>query len=130
MAVSGDISLVTTRVRRHRPSAALIRIEVEVPTTEDALAVRRFAQARRRTTGKTATYDAPRKVTAIAKSLEAFMADLDDTRREIAMQFSQALTEATDPEMVARGRRVALNFADAVAQRVRDTALKEDDRTQ
>jgi hypothetical protein len=79
MAVSGDISVVTTRVRRHRASAALIRVEVEVPTTEDALAVRRFAQARRRTTGKTATYDSPRKVTAIAKSLEAFMADLDDT---------------------------------------------------
>jgi hypothetical protein len=46
------------------------------------------------------------------------------------MQFSQALTEAMDPDMVARGRRVALNFADAVAQRVRYTALQEGDRTQ
>jgi hypothetical protein len=43
---------------------------------------------------------------------------------------SQALTEAKDLGMVARGRRVALNFADAVAQRVRGTALQDDDRPQ
>ena len=29
--------------------------------------------------------------------------------------------------MLARGRRVALNFADAVAQRRRDRALRDDD---
>jgi hypothetical protein len=130
MAVSGNISAVTTRVLRDRAGAGLIRVEVEVPTPEDALAVRRFAQTRRRTIGKTATHDALREVTGTGKSLQAYLAGLDDTRREIAMQFSQALTEAMDPDMMARGRRVALNFADAVAQRVRDRALREDDGTQ
>lgn len=131
MAVSGNSSPVTTRVRRHRARAGLVRVEVEVPTPEDALAVRRFAHARRRTVGRTPTYDAPRESTATAgEGREALLADLDDARREIAMQFSQAVIRATDPDMVARGRRVALNFADAVAQRVRDTALQEDHRTQ
>ena len=36
------------RVQQRRLRAALIRVEVEVPTRDDALAVRRFAQARRR----------------------------------------------------------------------------------
>jgi hypothetical protein len=131
MAVSGNNSLVTTRVRRHRASAGLIRVEVEVPTPEDALAVRRFAQARRRTAGRTTTYDAPHQATATAsEGLEALLAGLDDTRREIAMQFSQALTRAIDPDLVARARRVALNFAGAVGQRVCDTALQDDDGAQ
>ncbi|HUZ64834.1 MAG TPA: hypothetical protein VMU82_14110 [Acetobacteraceae bacterium] len=56
------------------------------------------------------------------------MADLDDTRRDIATRFSQALSRAIDPDMLARGRRVALNFADAVARRVRDAALRDEGR--
>jgi hypothetical protein len=138
MAVSGNMitmpipvsksnSAATHRVRQHRATAGMIRVEVEVPTPEDALAVRRFAQARRRTRGETAPCDRPREAAATAGAgFEALLAGLDDTRREIAMQFSQALAGATDPDMLARGRRVALNFADAVAQRVRDTALQDD----
>ena len=38
----------TNRVRQHRATSGMIRVEVEVPTREDAFAVRRFAQARRR----------------------------------------------------------------------------------
>jgi hypothetical protein len=46
------------------------------------------------------------------------------------LQFGQALTQTTDPDMLARGRRVALNFADAVAQRRRDVALRDNDGAQ
>jgi hypothetical protein len=49
-------------------------------------------------------------------------------RQAIALQFGQALAGATDPDMLARGRRVALNFADAVARRGREAALPGDDR--
>ena len=49
MPVSGNAEASPTeRVRRHRASTGLIRVEVEVPVAADALAVRRFAQARRR----------------------------------------------------------------------------------
>jgi hypothetical protein len=34
------------------------------------------------------------------------------------------------PDMLARGRRVALNFADAVAQRCRDEAIHDDNDAQ
>jgi hypothetical protein len=52
------------------------------------------------------------------------LAGMDAARQEIALLFGQALARTTDPDMLARGRRVALNFADAVAQRRQDTVLR------
>jgi hypothetical protein len=40
-------SQTTERVKRHRLARGVVRVEVEVPNAEDALAVRRFAQSRR-----------------------------------------------------------------------------------
>lgn len=40
-------SETTERVKRHRFARGIVRVEIEVPSTEDALAVRRFAQSRR-----------------------------------------------------------------------------------
>ena len=37
-------------------------------------------------------------------------------RREIILLFAQALTQTVTPDMLARGRRVALNFADVAAR--------------
>ena len=103
------------------------RVEVEVPTAEDAHAVRRFAHARRRATDGATVHEATAEPAAKAgEGPDALLADPDDARRDIAIQFSQALRRATDPDMLARGRRVALNFADAVAQRARDAALREE----
>lgn len=127
MGVSGNSNPATSRVRRHRANAGLIRVEVEVPTAEDAHAVRRFAQARRRAAGDAAVHEATAEPAAKpGEGLDARFADLDDARRDIAMQFSQALRRAVDPDMLARGRRVALNFADAVAQRIKDGALHDE----
>jgi hypothetical protein len=127
MDVSGNSNQVTSRVRRHRANAGLIRVEVEVPTAEDAQAVRRFAQARRRAAGSAIVHEATAEPTSEAgEGLDALLADLDDARRDTAIQFSQALRRAADPDMLARGRRVALNFADAVAQRVKDGALQDE----
>jgi len=127
MDVSGNSNQATSRVRRHRANAGLIRVEVEVPTAEDAHAVRRFAQACRRAADGATFHEATAEPAAKAgEAQDALLADLDDVRRAIAIQFSQALRRAADPDMLARGRRVVLNFADAVAQRIKDRALRDE----
>lgn len=44
---------------------------------------------------------------------------MDADRREIVLLFAQALAQTTAPDLMVRSRRVALNFAEAVAQRRR-----------
>jgi hypothetical protein len=61
------------------------------------------------------------------EGLEALLASLDEVRRDVVMQFGRALAQVTDPDMLARGHRVARNFADAVAQSTRDVALRDDE---
>jgi hypothetical protein len=132
-SVSGNNNAATGRVRQHRATAGLIRVEVEVPTREDALAVRRFAQARRRA-GERAplptAYASPAPNAATGDDLAAVLAGMDAAKQAIALQFGQALAQTTDPDMLVRGRRVALNFANAVAQRRQDGALRDDDGAQ
>ena len=133
MSVSGNNNATTARVRRHRAIAGMIRVEVEVPMREDALAVRHFAQARRRAGDRVspASADAsPASSATTLNDLPALLAGMDAARRAIALQFAQALTQTTEPDMLARGRRVALNFADAVAQRRRDEAICDDNGAQ
>jgi len=48
--IPGQNNPATDRVRQHRATAGVIPVEVEVPTREDALMVRRFARMRRRAT--------------------------------------------------------------------------------
>jgi len=118
----------TNRVRQHRARAGLIRVEVEVPTCDDALVVRRFAQGLRRAK-ETAPPPEASLPTAASMDIAACLAAIDGERREIALLFVQALTQTAAPGMLARGRRVALNFADAVAQCRRDMALRDDDES-
>ena len=123
--ITSSNNATTRRVRRHREWAGLIRVEVEVPTPDDALAVRRFAQARRRARGTASSSDASAP-TAMPTDIAATLAAMDADRREIALQFAQTLVQTTAPDLLARGRRVALNFADVVAQRRRDMVLRDD----
>jgi len=79
MDVSGNSSHVTSRVRRHRANAGLIRVEVEVPTAEDAHVVRRFAQARRRAAEGATVHEATAEPAATAgEGPDVLLADLDD----------------------------------------------------
>jgi hypothetical protein len=124
--VPASSNKATSRVRQHRATAGMIRVEVEVPTREDALAVRRFAQARRRARERVplptaSTSPVPTAITP--DDLAALLADMDVARQAVALQFGHALTQTTDLDMLARGRRVALNFADAVAQRRRGNGV-------
>jgi hypothetical protein len=133
IAASGPKNAATSRVRQHRATAGVLRVEVEVPTREDAFAVRRFAQARRRAWERPplpAVDPSPVPTATTRDDLAAVLAGMDAVRQAIALQFGQALTQTTDPDMLARGRRVALNFADAVAQRRRDVPLRDDDAAQ
>ena len=102
-------------------------------TREDALAVRQFAQVRRRL-GEGAplpTADmSPAPNATTGDDLAAVLAGMDAARQAIALRFVQALAQTTDPDMLVRGRRVALNFADAVAQRRLHGALRDDDGAQ
>jgi hypothetical protein len=66
MDVSGKSNQSTSRVQRHRANAGLIRVEVEVPTAEDAHTVRRFAQARRRAAASTTVHEGMVEPTAKA----------------------------------------------------------------
>ncbi len=128
--VSRNNSAATHRVRQHRATAGMIRVEVEVPTRDDALAVRRFAQACRRARESTplpAVGTPPAPTTGNPDDLPVVLTGLDATRLAVALLFGQALAQATEPDMLARGRRVALNFADAVALRRRGMALRDND---
>jgi len=118
----------TRRVRQHRARAGLIRVEVEVPTQDDARAVRRFAQARRRARETTPPSEAP-PPTAAPTDVMAMLAAMDAERREISLLFARALMQTGAPDMLARGRRVALNFADAVSQRRSDLVFGDPGRT-
>jgi hypothetical protein len=107
----------------------MIRVEVEVPTRDDALTVRRFARARRRARESTplpAMDASPAPTAGNPDDLAAVVMGMDPARQAVALLFGQALAR-TDPDMLARGRRIALNFADAVAQRRRAMVLRSDD---
>ena len=121
MSVSGNAqSSPSARVWRHRASTGLIRVEVEVPEAADALAVRRFAQARRQAADAVQSRPAARARPGVPPGgVDGALERLDAERRAILAPFALALGEARDPDMLDRGRRVALNFAEAVAQRAR-----------
>jgi len=126
--IASGNTATTHRVRQHRARAGLFRVEVEVPTHDDALAVRRFAQARRR------ARDTPPRTApspqAAATDIGAALAAMDTDRQGIALLFAQALAQTTAPDLLARGRRVALNFAEVVGQRRRDMTLRDHDGPQ
>lgn len=120
----------TNRVRQHRATSGMLRVEVEVPTREDAFAVRRFAQALRRARHRApepATDVPSAPATATRDELVAILADMDAARQATVLLFGEGVAQATEPDMLARGRRVALNFADAVALRRRGMAQRDND---
>ena len=109
------------RVKRHRAAGKLIRVEVAVPTAEDAVAVRQFAQDRRRTPSQTHTpvqkpLARPR---AASQPLEAILPDLSADALEALRCFAEGLSQVQSVELLARGLRVAANYRDAVAMAAR-----------
>jgi hypothetical protein len=102
----------TERVRRYRATRAAVRVEVEVPTQDDALAVKRFARQRR----QAAAHPAPTTPTAHSSdaNLTNLIADLTPAARAAVETFVQALAAAPDRDLIERAGRVAANYEDAV----------------
>lgn len=102
----------TERVRRYRATRAAVRVEVEVPTQDDALAVKRFARQRR----EAVAHPAPTAPAAHSSdgNLTSLIADLTPAARAAVETFVQALAAAADRDLIARAGRVAANYQDAV----------------
>lgn len=102
----------TERVRRYRATRAAVRVEVEVPTQDDALAVKRFARQRREAVTR------PEPTASESHSndsnITSLIANLDPTARAAVETFVQALAAATDRDLIERAGRVAANYEDAV----------------
>lgn len=109
------------RVKRHRAARNLIRVEVEVPTAEDAAAVRRFAQGRRRNPSQTQT-PLPKPLerpTGASQTLEAILRGLPPDALEALRCFAEGLNQVRSQELLVRGMRVAANYRDAVEMAAR-----------
>lgn len=102
----------TERVRRYRATRAAVRVEVEVPTQDDALAVKRFARQRR----EAVAHHAPTAPATHSSdgNLTSLIADLTPAARAAAETFVQALAAAADRDLIERAGRVAANYEDAV----------------
>ena len=128
MTVSMINSGVTTRVKRHRQTTGLIRVEVEVPTRDDAAAVCRirpgFRGRARENTRSLSEVGRRAPAAAASAALATILAGMDAERWAIVAQFARALRQTTDRDACRRAADgSALDFADAVAQRCRDKAL-------
>lgn len=97
-------------------------MEVEVPSPEDALAIRRFALSRRQAPGGERESAAP-PAEAGAEDLGQVLRQLDGQAREAVRVFAAGLAASRSPAMLARAQRVAANFADAAAREARSEAL-------
>ena len=101
------VTETTLRVRRHRETRRLVRVEVEVPAEADAAAIRHFAAERRA--------GSPAKVAGLLPDDPTLDAD---ALRAIRL-FAAAVANAANPEAIARALRVAANFSDAIDYQAR-----------
>jgi hypothetical protein len=108
-------SQTTERVKRHRLARGVVRVEVEVPNAEDALAVRRFAQSRREaargqmTSARTDLTEAE----APQVSLETVLGQLSPTGRIVVERFAKALMRAPMQAVINRAAGMAAILEDA-----------------
>jgi hypothetical protein len=101
------------RVKRHRANRKMIRVEVEVPTPSDVLAVRRYAQARRQApASQNMPVAPPGPIPSESISLDSLAAGLPPGACHAIRLFADALARAHSPELIARGLRIAANFRD------------------
>jgi hypothetical protein len=108
-------SRTTERVKRHRLTRGVVRVEVEVPTAADALAVRRFAQSRREAARGQMT-SAPTdlaEVEAPQVGLETVLGHLSPTGRIVVERFANVLARAPIQAVIDRAAGMAAILEDA-----------------
>lgn len=124
----------TQRVKRHRIERGVVRVEVEVPSAEDAAAVRRFARERRDNSRQARSAGPP---TDRHEDAGETLADLVERIGPDAMSalrvFATGLAITRTPELIARAERIARNYADIARAQdhpsVRGVEGREDDGT-
>ncbi|SHF44858.1 hypothetical protein [Acidocella aminolytica] len=102
----------TERVRRYRANRDVVRVEVEVPTQDDALAVKRFARQRREAAAHPMSIMSA--VPPSSDNLADVIAELSPAARAAVETFARAVATAAEHDLIDRAVRVATNYDDAV----------------
>jgi hypothetical protein len=84
---------------------------VEVPSAEDAAAVRRSARERRERSRRP-TLRKPEPTIEIGDDLNCLIDQIDDRGRVALTAFAAGLAAASSAELIARAERIAHNFRD------------------
>lgn len=122
-------SETTERVKRHRLARGTVRVEVEVPSAEDALAVRRFAQSRRQAAKRSVTApQAEPPAEPRRGSLEAVLARLPPTGLAALERFANALARAATPSLIERAASMAAILEDAAERALTAAAIEGEGR--
>jgi hypothetical protein len=118
-------SRTTERVKRHRLALGVVRVEVEVHTAADALAVRRFAKSRREAAREkmTSARTDLTEVEAPQVGLETVLGQLSPTGRIVVERFANVLVRAPIQAVIDRAAGMAAILEDAAlrASSVRTT---------
>jgi hypothetical protein len=122
-------SETTERVKRHRLARGIVRVEVEVPSAEDALAVRRFAQSRRQAAKRSLpARQAEPPAEPHRGSLEAVLARLPPTGLAALERFANALAKAATPSLIERASGMAAILEDAAERALTVAAIDGEGR--
>lgn len=112
----------TQRAMRHRAARGIIRVEVEVPSTEDAATVRRFARECRERARWPDNCTRQAEING-AEPLESIIDRIGDRGRVALTVFAAGLAAANNAELIERSERIALNFRDAADMQRRSSVL-------
>lgn len=104
-------SAATERVKRHRAARGIVRVEVEVSSTEDAIAVRRFARECRDRARRPSNRRPPDGIDG-GEPLESIIDRIGDRGRAVLALFATGLAATTSAELIERAERIAMNFRD------------------
>jgi hypothetical protein len=111
--MDAQTDLSSDRVRRHRAKRSLIRVEVEVPTNDDAEAIRLFAALRRQNAAGNPTSASVDPTLPLARLIGM----LDEPSQTIVAAFAASLIRTDSVAIRSRAARMTLTLADA-AERI------------
>ena len=119
-------SNTTERVKRHRIARGIVRVEVEVPSTEDALAVRRFALSRRQAAKRRPALisESRSSVEPSPGGLEATLGRLPPAGLAAVERFAGAIAGASTPTLIERATAMA-GILEEAARRAQAAAVIE-----
>ncbi len=105
------VTETTARVRKHRAARAAILVEVELPSIDDAAAVRRFARECRDRARRPGNCRPPDGIDG-GEPLESIIDRIGDRGRSVLALFAAGLAATNSAELIERAERIAMNFRD------------------